>query len=81
VFFEARLEAARCRYLVGTKTQGAARQQHFATAKQSIRSMLQLYPELGGDRWRGQFEGLLKEIQKAAGETPAGLEEFAATRP
>jgi tetratricopeptide (TPR) repeat protein len=80
VFFESRLEAARCRYLIGTKTQGPAREQHFATAKQSIRSMLQLYPELGGDRWRGQFERLLKEIQTASGEQPAGLREFAAAR-
>ena len=77
VFFEARLEAARCRYLIGTKTNAEDRQKNFATAKQSIRSMLQLYPELGGERWRGEFENLLKQIQKASGETPQGLQAFA----
>ena len=80
VFFEARLEAARSRYLIGTKTEGADRQRNFATAKQSIRSMLQLYPELGGERWRDQYEELLKQIQQAAGESPNGLKEFAAVK-
>lgn len=80
VFFESRLEAARCRYLIGTKTQGSEQQKNFTTAKQSIRSMLQLYPELGGDRWRQEYENLLKQIQKASGETPNGLAEFAALK-
>ncbi|MGD9635834.1 MAG: hypothetical protein AB7G28_21465 [Pirellulales bacterium] len=77
VFFEARLEAARCRYLIGTKSEGAEREKNFTTAKQSIRSMLQLYPDLGGDRWREAYENLLKQIQKASGESPKGLAEFA----
>jgi hypothetical protein len=81
IFFDARLQAARCRYLVGLKTQGAAREQHFATAKQSIRSMLALYPDLGGGEWRGKFESLLKQIQQADGEQPVGLQEFAAAVP
>lgn len=77
VFFEARLEAARCRYLIGTKaTDAADRQKDFGVAKQSIRSMLQLYPELGGERWREQYESLLKQVQKASGEKPSGLAEF-----
>jgi tetratricopeptide (TPR) repeat protein len=81
VFFDARLQAARCRYLVGRKTQGATREQHFATAKQSIRSMLALYPDLGGSEWRGKFESLLKQIQQADGAQPVGLQEFAAAVP
>lgn len=80
VFFEARLEAARSRYLIGAKSTGAERQQSFATAKQIIRSMLQLYPELGGDRWRDQYEELLKQIQQASGDPPDGLKEFAAVK-
>ncbi len=80
VFFEARLEAARARYLIGTKTEGADRQKNFATAKQSIRSMLQLYPELGGAAWQRRYEGLLKQIQQAAGEPANGLQEFAAAK-
>jgi hypothetical protein len=39
--------------------------------------MLQLYPDLGGDRWRGEFDRLVKEIQKAAGQQPVGLKELA----
>jgi len=80
VFFESRLEAARCRYLIGTKTQGAEREKNLTTAKQSIRSMLQLYPDLGGERWRAGYENLLKQIQTASGETPQGLAEFAAVK-
>ena len=57
-----------------------ARQTLYATAKQSIRSMLQLYPALGGERWREEFESLLKQIQKASGETPKGLAEFASLK-
>ena len=67
VFFEARLEAARARYLIGTKTEGADREKNFATAKQSIRSMLQLYPELGGERWRGEFESAAETDSKGGG--------------
>jgi tetratricopeptide (TPR) repeat protein len=80
-FFEARLEAARCRFLIGIESAGTERLKNFATAKQSIRSMLQLYPDLGGSRWRGKFENLLRQIQKAAGDAPAGLQEFAAAQP
>jgi tetratricopeptide (TPR) repeat protein len=80
LFFEARLEAARCRYLIGTKTQGNEREKNFTTAKQSIRSMIQLYPDLGGERWREEYENLLKQIQKASGDSPKGLAEFAALK-
>lgn len=79
-FFEARLQAARCRFLIGTKAQGAVQEQHFATAKQSIRSMLELYPELGGSKWRTKFDRLLRQIQTASQEQPTGLQEFASTR-
>ena len=77
VFFEARLEAARCRYLIGEKNSGQQQQKDFATAKQSIRAMWQLYPELGGEHSRRQYEQLLKQIQKSSGEEPTGLKEFA----
>jgi len=80
-FFEARLEAARCRYLVGVNSSGSAKQEHLAAAKQSIRSLAQLYPNLGGNNWRGNFESLLKQIQRAAGDEPVGLNEFAASTP
>jgi hypothetical protein len=40
--------------------------------------MLQLYPTLGGDHWRGEFDALAKQIQVAAGQKPMGLQEFKA---
>jgi tetratricopeptide (TPR) repeat protein len=79
-FFEARLNATRCRYLIGMKHQGADREQHLAKAKQSIRVMMQLYPNFGSERWRSEFDALLKKIQTAAGKEPVGLQEFTAPR-
>jgi tetratricopeptide (TPR) repeat protein len=68
-FYEARLNVARCRYLAAMKQNGASRQQDLAKAKQSIQSLAQLYPDLGGERWRGEFEALLKQIDSAAKRT------------
>lgn len=76
-FFEARLNVARCRYLVAMKSKGPERQQNLAKAKQSIQSMLQLYPKLGGDPWKAEFDALMKDIQKAGDERAIGLQEFA----
>ncbi len=71
-FYEARLNVARCRYLAAMKQSGQARQQDLAKAKQSIQSFAQLYPEMGGERWRSQFEALLKQIEEAdQGESKA----------
>jgi hypothetical protein len=77
-FFEARFEAARCRFLAAAKASGDARKQQLDTAKQNIRSMLPLYPDLGGDTWRAKFDDLVKLIQKMAEDAPVGLKEFAA---
>ncbi|HJQ81340.1 MAG TPA: hypothetical protein VJ828_15370 [Lacipirellulaceae bacterium] len=65
-FFEARFNVAKCRYLAAMKQSGAARQRDLAKAKQSIQSFAQLYPEMGGERWRGEFQALLKQIEDAA---------------
>jgi tetratricopeptide (TPR) repeat protein len=80
-FYEARVNVARCRYLAAMKTSGDERRQDLAKAKQSIQSLAQLYPELGGDQWRAQFDDLLKQIQSAAGEEANGLREFSAREP
>ncbi len=75
-FFEARLGAARCRFLAGTMHRGADRTKDLATAKESILSVHRLYPEMGGEAWRDKFDQLLKQIQAAAGQPPIGLNEF-----
>ena len=79
-FFEARANVARCRYLAAMKQDGADRQKDLTRAKQGIQSLAQLYPDLGGERWRGEFDMLLKQIQTAAGEKQTGLREFSAGR-
>jgi hypothetical protein len=80
-FYEARVNVARCRYLAAMKVSGDERRQDLAKAKQSIQSLAQLYPELGGEQWRGQFDDLLKQIQSAAGQEANGLREFSAREP
>jgi tetratricopeptide (TPR) repeat protein len=75
-FFEARLNIARCRYLIAMKNTGAKKTDDLAKARQNVQSLAQLYPDLGGDAWRGQFDDLMKQIQKASGEKPTGLAEF-----
>ncbi|MEX0641521.1 MAG: hypothetical protein WD468_02410, partial [Pirellulales bacterium] len=75
-FFEARLNVARCRYLVAMKSKGSERQQDLAKARQSIQSVAQLYPELGGENWKVQYDSLMKDIQKAGNQSEIGLREF-----
>jgi hypothetical protein len=65
-FYEARLNIARCRYLAAMKSSGAARAENLSKARQSIQSLAQLSPDLGGETWRGQFQELLKQIQTAS---------------
>lgn len=62
-FYEARLNISRCRYLSAMKQTGDARRQELTKAKQTIQSVSQLYPDLGGDKWKPQFDHLLKDIE------------------
>jgi tetratricopeptide (TPR) repeat protein len=64
-FYEARLNVARCRYLSAMKSSGTTRAENLTKAQQSIQSLARLYPDLGGEAWRGQFQALLKQIQSA----------------
>jgi len=75
-FFEARFNVARCRYLAAMKNKGDDHKRDLAKAKQSIQSLAQVYPDLGGERWRGKFDALVKQIQSAGGEKASGLSEF-----
>src|SRR6185312_13789066 len=63
-FFEARYNIARCRYLAALKQTGDARRQDLVKSKQGVLTLRQLYPDLGGDRWKPQFDKLLKDIQR-----------------
>jgi tetratricopeptide (TPR) repeat protein len=72
-FYEARANIARCRYMSAMKQNGDERKQNLAKAKQGIQSLAQIYPDLGGQKWRGEFDTLMKQIQTAAGEKAVGL--------
>jgi tetratricopeptide (TPR) repeat protein len=62
LFFEARYNIARCRYLGGTIAPPNARQEQFEAAKTNIEQMKRLYPDLGGPKWKTAFDNLLKQI-------------------
>jgi hypothetical protein len=65
-FFEARLNIARCRYLTAMKMNGDERRQELKRAEHDIQSIAILYPDLGGDKWKTQFDELLKSIKHEA---------------
>jgi tetratricopeptide (TPR) repeat protein len=61
-FFDARLNIARCRYQAAQKKEGAPRLDDLSNAKQGIQSLERVYPDFGGEKWKPQFEKLLKDI-------------------
>lgn len=69
-FFESRYHIALCRYLQGKASSSDA---IIAKAASDISSVADLYPELGGPERRGQFDELLKRIQKELGQPVTGL--------
>lgn len=75
-FFEARYRVALCRFLMGKASQNERVLQQAAS---DITQVAALYPELGGPERRGQFDLLLKEIQKALGQKAEGLPAVAQT--
>src|SRR5690606_28341263 len=56
IYFGARLQAARARYSAAMLAEGDSRAKQLATVRQSIVALRQLYPDLGGDRWKPQFD-------------------------
>jgi hypothetical protein len=63
-FYEARLNISKCRYLSAMKQKDDARRDELAKARQSIQSFSVLYPDLGGPRWKPEFEQLRKDIER-----------------
>jgi hypothetical protein len=68
-FYEARFNLSKCRYLAALKQSDAERQQGLAKARQSIQSLAQLYPQLGGEQWKPRFDQLVKDIQREEAKT------------
>jgi hypothetical protein len=74
LFFDARLNLARCRVARAEKSTGADRQKLYELAENDVILTAKLYPELGGPERKGQFDRLLKQVQKALGrEQQTGL--------
>ena len=68
LFFEARYNVAKCRYLAGTIATAAARQGQLEAARTNIAQMVTLYPEMGGAKWKAAFEELGKQIDQELGK-------------
>ncbi len=64
-FFDARLNIAQCRYKAAMKKEGKARQDDLLNAKLGIQSLSRVYPDYGGEKWKPQFEAILKDIKTA----------------
>ncbi|TWU27819.1 hypothetical protein Pla144_25960 [Bythopirellula polymerisocia] len=64
LFFNARYHAAEARLAAANMANGTQRTEQKATVRQSIETLKQLYPDLGGPNWQQKFDSLLKESQK-----------------
>jgi cellulose synthase operon protein C len=73
-FYEARYTLALCRYQYAlAQSDDAKRKKQLEAAKRDITITAGLYPELGGEERKKQFDNLLKNVQKALGEPTTGL--------
>lgn len=76
LYFECWLNVAKCRYLGANQKSGAERDKYLSSARRTIRSMAQQYPNLGGPERQRDFDRLLKQVQQLDGKEPVGLAEF-----
>lgn len=74
-FHQARYNLALCRYRWAlAEKEAAAKTERLKQAKADIARIVGLYSNLGGAKWEGQYDQLLRDIQKALGETPSGIQ-------
>ncbi|MEM9353814.1 MAG: hypothetical protein AAGA92_12435 [Planctomycetota bacterium] len=64
-FFDAQYNATRARYLAALAASDADRPKHLATARKRLAFMNQLYPEMGGPKWRAAFDDLAQDLEDA----------------
>ena len=69
-FFQARYHVAFCRFMMGKSSDN---KRLIEQAANDINQVASLYPDLGGNQRRQEFDLLMKEIQKALGKNPDGL--------
>ncbi|QDT00032.1 tetratricopeptide repeat protein [Adhaeretor mobilis] len=65
LFFESRFNIAKARFQSGLIGSPSEKQKQLSSAKKNIQSMKNLYPDLGGPKWKAAFEDLLKQIEEA----------------
>ena len=83
-FHEARYNLALCRYnyaVAQKQKQDAKWKETMQRAKTDIALIAGFYPDLGGEKWRPQYDSLLKIVQKALGEKAVGLSALQTTVP
>jgi hypothetical protein len=73
LFHEARYGVAECRYQYALQQPEAQRRALLTQAEQDIMLTARLYPELGGEQRKVQYQRLLEQIQKSMGKRPTGL--------
>jgi tetratricopeptide (TPR) repeat protein len=73
VFHEARYNLALCRFEYALSLDGADKTKTLETAKNDVTIIQRLYPDMGGEAWRGKYDALLKKIQGLLGEKQVGL--------
>lgn len=69
-FFDARYQIAFCRFKMGRASNNT---KVIEQAISDINQVAALYPELGGEKRRNDFDLLMKDIQRALGKKPDGL--------
>ena len=73
-FHEARYNLAYCRYHYAlAQTEAAKKELELKRSKNDIALTAGLYPDLGGEERKKQYDQLLRQIQKSLGEKPDGL--------
>lgn len=66
-FYEARYQMAQCQVGLAKSKPGAERTKLLGDAQRVLTQTKKLYPTLGGDRWKREYDELLNEIQSISG--------------
>lgn len=65
LFFEARYNIAKSRFLSAQVVKPADRKTYLTEASKNVKSMRAQFPELGGPKWKAAFDELLAQIEEA----------------
>jgi hypothetical protein len=72
-FHEANVQMAWCRLLLAERRQGAEKDRLLKSALNGLTVVRRLYPQLGGESWLAKYDSVLRRIQQAMGQNPAGV--------